>query len=281
MDENSQHIPTTIAPIHRDAPIGKVAPIADFGLLQKAEPSAPQRPGFQPFTARDYETLHGLVFRDYYPGYKPNVKEIPNGDGKVDAAKRFAHVAPKYLTDPSCPRELAAKLAPFYFRAFSIAYAAALEAQIPTAFLPDVRYGALRVLDYPPGADSAPHQDFDLFTLLLFRDQPTHFLAADHEAQSSGKSSGFALDMIRDHYNHGAHLGQLGETIGLGPATMHEVTKASVAQHSIVYFAIPDHDATVSNHYGEAPPADGSRITVRDWLNERMARSRTEFKKYE
>jgi hypothetical protein len=36
-----------------------------------------------------------------------------------------------------------------------------------------------------------------------------------------------------------------------------------------VYFAIPDH---------EAPLGEGN---VRDWLNERQARSRTEFKKFE
>jgi hypothetical protein len=39
--------------------------------------------------------------------------------------------------------------------------------------------------------------------------------------------------------------------------------------HSIVYFSIPNHDAILP---------DGT--TVRDWLNERMARSRTAFKNY-
>ncbi len=50
---------------------------------------------------------------------------------------------------------------------------------------------------------------------------------------------------------------------------------ATAPQYSIVYFAIPDHDAML--------PATDERpaISVRDWLNERMARSRTEFKKYE
>jgi hypothetical protein len=32
-----------------------------------------------------------------WPGYRPNIVEAPNGDGRLDAEKRYAHVAPKYL----------------------------------------------------------------------------------------------------------------------------------------------------------------------------------------
>jgi hypothetical protein len=247
------------------------------------------------FTKEEYEALHALVFVPDYSGYKPEVKEIPNGDGKVDADKRYAHVAPKYFkTDAQ--REA---LTPYLEKAFNLARAAADLAKVPSAYLPDIRYGALRILDYPPGAVSNLHEDFDLFTLMIYRDQPDRFVSHD-EPQLGGSSPtrwppgsldpghvepnrivalhpdgsvsrtrpvGEAIRKIR-LLNAQAHLGQLGEAIGLGPATPHEVLASETAQHSIVYFAIPDH---------EAPLGEGN---VRDWLNERMARSRTAFDKY-
>lgn len=216
------------------------------------------------FTADDYETIHRIVFRDGYPGYKPTVKEIPNGDGKVDR-KRFAHVAPKYLTN-EVQHEDKAVLQEFLQIAHDAADEAARAAGIPAEFLPDIRYGALRVLDYAPGDFSNAHEDFDLFTLMCYRDQPDRFFAHGEKAGSWRAS---ALDVIRE-YNPQAHLGQIGEAIGLGAATMHEVLPSEKAQHSIVYFTIPDHAAILP-----------SGVTVKDWLNERMARSRTEFKKYE
>lgn len=219
------------------------------------------------FSADDYQTLHRIVFADGYPGYKPTVKEIPNGDGKVDAEKRFAHVAPKYLTN-AVQHEDKAVLQEFLQIAHDVAEEAAFAAGVPFAFFPDIRYGALRVLEYPPGAISHTHEDFDLFTLMCHRDQPDRFYSHD-EHDSSLTTAYLSIDLIRLH-NPQAHLGQLGEAIGLGRATPHEVLPSETVQRSIVYFAIPDHDAVLP---------DG--VTVRDWLNERMARSRTEFKKYE
>jgi hypothetical protein len=208
------------------------------------------------FPEEDYWDMHSIVFRDDYPGYKPDVIEIPHGDGKADAKKRYAHIATKYFTGLWHEKYLA----PYLEKAHLLACKAALLANVPAAFMPELAYGALRILDYPPGAESNRHEDFDLFTLLLYRDQPDKFC--------SEEVSSPALDAIRT-MNAQAHLGQLGTAIGLGPATTHWVIPSDEAQHSIVYFSIPNHDAILP---------DGT--TVRDWLNERMARSRTAFKNY-
>ena len=212
------------------------------------------------FTQFDYEDLYSLVFRVGYAGYKPTVKEIPNGDGKVDADKRYAHVAPKYLVDET--PEVRARLTWYLKRAHAVAEKVADLIEMPKEFRPDIRYGALRVLDYPPGAVSNKHEDFDLFTLMMFRDQPNRFKADEIEVSP-------LLAKIHT-IDPQAHLGQLGTEVGLGAATPHEVLPSETQQRSIVYFTIPDHEAKLP-----------SGVIVRDWLNERMARSRTEFKKYE
>jgi isopenicillin N synthase-like dioxygenase len=221
------------------------------------------------FTQFDYEDLHQLVFRDNYAGYKSAVKEIPNGDGRVDADKKYAHVALKYLTDENwATRE---RLVWYLKRAHAVAEQVAALIELPKEFWPDIRYGALRVLDYPPGAVSNKHLDFDLYTLMLFRDQPDRFQAEKVDAPV----------LVKIHtLNPQAHLGELGTEIGLGPATPHEVLASETRQRSIVYFAIPDHDSVLPAG-GSGPNPRPEPIKVRDWLNERMARSRTEFKKYE
>lgn len=208
------------------------------------------------FTEQEYDELHALVFRSGYPGYKPTVSEIPNGDGKVDADKRYAHVATKYLDDATRPT-----LMPFLDKAHSLALKMA-EAipELTARFYPDINYGALRILDYPPGAVSNVHEDFDLFTVMMFRDQPDRFV-------SYGVYPNSLIEARK--INAQAHLGQIGSLIGLGEATRHEVLPSDTRQRSIVYFAIPNHD--------EVLPGG---VTVREWLNERMARSRTEFKPY-
>ncbi len=212
------------------------------------------------FDSHDYEALHALAFRPDYFGYKPTVTEIPNGDGKADVDKRYAHVAPKYFAN----EWQAGALMPFLRRAHKEAEHVADFLDMPKAMRPDIRYGALRILDYPPGAVSNKHEDFDLFTLMCFRDQPDRFKADEVYAP--------LLERIR-RINTQAHLGQLGTAFGLGLATPHEVLPSETRQRSIVYFAIPDHDSVL--------PASGGGMTVRDWLNERMARSRSSFKAYE
>lgn len=209
------------------------------------------------FTEDDYWHLHSIVFRSDYPGYKPDVIEIPNGDGKADIQKRYAHIATKYLNGIWQEQYLA----PYLERAHALACQVASLANVPTAFMPKLSYGALRILEYPPGAESNRHEDFDLFTLMLYRDQTDKFCSDDTLTTS-------ALTAIRT-VNPQAHLGELGTAIGMGPATPHWVVPSDKSQHSIVYFAIPDHEASLP---------DG--VTVGDWINERIARSRTALKNY-
>jgi hypothetical protein len=204
------------------------------------------------FTESDYERLHSLVFHPGYPGYKPEVKELPNGDGKVDT-KRYAHVAPKYLTASADPF-----LTECLLRAFTEAEAVAAAFDCPAAFWPDIRYGALRVLDYDPGALSHRHTDFDLFTTMFFRDRPNQFVSFGHDLPEAVRA-----------VNTQCHIGRIGQLIGLGPATPHEVRPCTERQRSIVYFAIPNHETLLPS--GES---------VRDWLNKVMAASRTAFSEY-
>lgn len=192
-----------------------------------------------------YAKLHALVFAPGYPGYRPEIRELPNGDGKVDADKRFAHIAEKYLRPEDEYLRASLKVA------HGFALRAARAMGVPKALMPSPRYSAMRVLEYPPGAGSHQHTDFDLFTLMFCRDQPEHFHSLS-EAPA-------ALTAV----NRQAHLGEIGELIGLGPATPHYVSPSETEQHSIVYFAIPDHAAVLPS--GE---------TVGEWLIERMERSR-------
>lgn len=222
------------------------------------------------FNQIGYAVLHDIVFRGDYPGYKPTVTEIPNCDGKADADKRYAHVALKYLPGWGTAierRVLVAMLEEAHGRAEMVYDALGG----PPEFRPDIRYGALRVLEYPPGAISHEHTDFDLFTLALYRDRPECFRRA--EEWTDIPTAALAL-------NRGLHIGDLGEEIGLGKATRHSVVASDQPQHSIVYFAIPDHEARIGEEFVRA---DGFTVrpTVRDWLNERMARSRTAFTAYQ
>lgn len=203
-------------------------------------------------TDTDYRALHSIVFQPDYPGYRPNVVESPNGDGKWDREKRYAHIAEKYLD----------LMPPSYAKTFlfSVLFDAVVEAAVlwpdfggTSVFHPHYNYSALRILDYPPGATSAPHTDFDLFTLMLYRDQPEKFRYLD------GTEPPEAAQKLSPHI----HFGELYEELGLGKATKHEVVASDVPQHSIVFFAIPDHAAVLP-----------SGLTVGQWLTERMARSR-------
>lgn len=209
----------------------------------------------QLFTDQDYEFLHSQVFRSDYSGYKPSVIEIPNGDGKADVEKRYAHIAKKYFTTD----EQWTTLMPYLERAHDLAWEMGRLIGLPNKYMPDIRHSALRILDYPPGSISNRHEDFDLFTLMCYRDQPEMF-------QSDEVEGGIIIDQLR-MFDPQAHLGQLGTVIGLGAATPHWVLPSETRQRSIVHFVIPDHESVL--------PGD---ITVRGWLNERMARSRIELK---
>jgi hypothetical protein len=202
------------------------------------------------FTQQDYARLHDLVFRPGYPGYRPNVVEIPNGDGKADTEKRFAHVAQKYL-NPERPY-IECDLWGYLATAHALALRVARALHVPEAFLPRMEFGALRVLEYPIGAVTNLHTDFDLFTLLLYRTRPDRFVSDWHNMPAEVSA-----------LNAQAHLGEIAEEIGLGKATRHEVLPCDEVQHSIVYFAIPEHAAKLPNG-----------MTVSEWLTERLSRSR-------
>jgi len=209
------------------------------------------------FTKEEHDRLHDLVFRDDYSGYKPTVLESPNGDGKIDVEKRYAHIATKYFTTA----QQRIDLLPFLQLAHAAASEIARAIRLPPEFHPQLEVSALRVLEYPPGAFSNEHVDADLFTLMLYRDQVDRFCSKDMGNQT--------LRYVR-HFNLQAHIGQMGTEMGLGEATPHWVLPSDTIQHSIVYFAIPAHDSKMP-----------SGVFVRDWLNERMARMRSDFKEYE
>lgn len=213
------------------------------------------------WTRQDYDLLHSLVFRDGYPGYKPDVVELPNGDGKADVSKRYAHIATKYLQPRRRPSSHPANIPWEYLnRAFKSAQevVSSLGCQVPI----DLNACALRVLEYPPGAGSELHTDFDLFTITLFR-EPKENVRWSHAAT--------ATPSPRESYS--IHIGELGEIFGLGPATPHWVEPSDQVQRSIVFFALPGHDVTLPGYELACEPE--SPRTVGDWLAERMARSRS------
>ena len=200
--------------------------------------------------SRDYRDLYRTVFDQQYPGYRPEVVESPHGDGKLDTTKRFAHVALKY----EHPAWWAQRwLDGFLLEAHRLAVKVARALDVPEAFMPKLDYGCLRVLEYPPWAGSHEHEDFDLFTLMLYRNLPEHFVMETHSVPEAVQK-----------LNAQCHLGQLATEIGLGPATKHSVTPATQHQYSIVYFAIPDHAARLP-----------SGVTVGDWIAESTTRHRS------
>jgi hypothetical protein len=208
------------------------------------------------FTEEDYNKLHDLTFRADYSGYKPTVIESPNGDGKFDTKKQYAHVAMKYMQTA----QQRVELMPFLVKAHGEATKIASALRLAPEFMPQMEVSSLRVLEYPPGAMSNEHCDFDLFTLALYRDQVDRFVSKD-----------MGNDMLRyvRHFNLQAHMGELGTEIGLGEATPHSVLPSETPQHSIVYFVIPAWETRLP-----------SGVLVKDWLNDRMQRSRTSFDKY-
>jgi hypothetical protein len=209
------------------------------------------------FNAHDYKILSDIVFHideegnPTYPGYRPNVVESPNGDKNWDTEKRYAHVATKYLEPYN------KVLMGYLHRAHNKAMEVAIELGIPKEFWPDIRYGALRVLEYPPGAVTHPHKDFDLFTLMMYRNTPEDF------KYLSGKD---VFLMEAQQLNDQIHFGEILETlIPAYKANEHEVVADIFGrtQYSIVYFAIPDRAAVLPT--GQ---------TVGEWLEERLSRSR-------
>lgn len=197
-----------------------------------------------------------------YKGYKPDTRESPNSDGKIDHGKRYLHVAPKY--EP--PSFAISILAAAHYEACRVAE----EIGVPAAFYPRVENGTLRVLEYPAGAGTEEHTDFDLFTLNLWRSTPN-----DHEQEEV-----VTLDGGGKWWTHGAprfHMGRIGSMLGLGPAVRHRVPARDYPQRALVYFAMPANAAvfpagSVDVHEGTA--ADWSDRPVSAWLDVVYAASR-------
>lgn len=238
----------------------------------------------QLFTASDYYKLHSLVFQPDYPGYKPDVVEAPNGDGNVDELKRYAHVADKYLFNES-PRDIEfikqhgyhkdhdrdSILHSYLNLAHQLSLEVAISIGIPRPFWPVRKYGALRVLEYDGEATTAPHKDFDLFTLMLYRNDEQYFRYIEEkptlDSILSLTNSDNTLKKAQE-LNTQIHFGEILEEIDPNSfrANKHEVVASGGAwQYSIVYFSIPDWNAVLP-----------SGLTVGKWISDRIKRSRYE-----
>lgn len=198
----------------------------------------------------EYNKLSKIVFSGDYPGYRPEIVEIPNGDGNADDHKRFAHIAPKYFDNfQGQGKDL---LVSTYQQAFNDAVMAAKLIGVPDSYLPDYDACNLRLLYYPANTGGALHTDFDLFTLMTYRDQPDRFVSSGAPIQSK----------VSDEYPQ-IHYGEIMEAIGMDTPHPHKVLPSKTPQHSAVFFALPAHDAVLP-----------SGLTVGAWLEERINRSR-------
>lgn len=188
------------------------------------------------FNATNYARLHALVFSEGYPGYRPALRERFQDSQRTDVAKKFAHVATKYLAkDPDLSR--AAALEKYLLVAHARALEVARDLCVPERLWPALEACALRVLEYPPGATTAPHYDFNLFSVNCYRDRP---------------------ELLQPNANE-YHLGELAQIFGVGPQLQHWTDPCDAPTQSIVYFALPAHSVT---------------MTVGEWVNWRVESSR-------
>lgn len=219
----------------------------------------------QLFNAYEYAKLHSIVFRDGYPGYRPNVVESPNGDGKLDTEKRFAHVATKYL-DKMLKDSEHAILSEFLDVAHDKAVEVAIAIGVPPQFWPSRTYSALRVLEYGPTAITNKHTDFDLFTLMCYRNLPEYFKYSSLDSSQYKKN---ALLAVAKQLNSQVHFGELLEEIDPNTyaANPHEViASGGPSQYSVVYFAVPCEETAVLP----------SGLTVGEWMLKRKGMARYE-----
>jgi hypothetical protein len=242
-------------------------------------PCTPRTP-YAGYTPEVAEVPNGDAGHDYAPGrpctcgatignlIAPAQPACPARASRIDTGKRYLHVAPKYN-----PPQWAAD---YYDRAFAEACRVATALGVPAAYRPHEAYCALRVLEYPSaaclpnveidgngddwcqlcgkvdsvisddrvcpalaaGAGTAEHTDPSLFTIPLWRSHPE-----DLELKTRRPGGNVNLDQMVAARRRvpDLHMGELGEIIGLGPATPHRVP-------AIVFFAIPDHAAALPLH---------------------------------
>lgn len=189
-----------------------------------------------------FEILYQQMFTPSFAGYTPAIAEAPNGDGKVDVQKRYAHLNRRTLPSVSDPLARDA-LGAFFDGCMAQARAAAAEMGIPQAFVPSAEDSTLRLLEYPSGATSSEHTDFDLFTINLYR--------------SHGE---LIVPKMAVHYGELAELATIGR---LKAVSHHVKAHPTQTQRSAVFFVMPSLNATLP-----------SGITVKEWLADRKTRSR-------
>lgn len=192
--------------------------------------------------AEEYEQLYQVMFSPTFTGYTPAVVEAPNGDGKVDAVKRYSHLNRRTFGSIT-EHDDHTLCGQVFDRCMDLARSCAEAMGIPPVFWPSAEDSTLRLLEYPPWATSAEHTDFDLFTLNLYRSH---------------------LDLIVPQLS--IHHGEIAEIVSGGwlRATPHHVrTHPTQTQRSAVFFVMPPLGAVLP-----------TGITVRDWLTERKTRSR-------
>lgn len=211
-------------------------------------------------THADYDRLYNIVFEDNYRGYKPTIIESPNGDKNWDTEKQYAHIAKKYLEQLYFSKTVAYSEQRFLWRILTDGLVKARqiadELLLPPEFYPSIEDSTIRILDYPPGAITHPHTDFDLFTVMLYRDKPKCFRYLDEPPSK-------AIQELSPHIHYGEILELIDPTL---KATKHEVIASNHTQASIVFFAMPPHSAILP-----------SGQTVGEWVAERLSRSRKEI----
>lgn len=198
-------------------------------------------------TQQDFEALRAWAFSSDNPGYRPTVIEAPAADGMAwDEGKRYAHIAPKYKMERS---QLATRI-------WTLAYIEAQQIATKLGLPAPGEDSTLRVLEYPPGTGSAPHTDFDLFTLCLYRNDMVPFRRL--------RGSDDPIMRRLDAHHSGFHFGELAEIFsgGVLQATEHVVDASATAQYSAVFFAIPAHTERLPG------------ITVGEWLEAKKANAR-------
>lgn len=230
------------------------------------------------FSANDYAILSEIVFKDDYPGYRPEIIESPNGDGNLDDKKLYAHIAKKYLDryDVKSSKDV---LQSYLNRAHEKSIEVAVALGVPKKFWPNKNYSCLRVLEYGPAAITHPHYDFDLFTLMCYRNLPEYFRYVSEHMENSynahESSNQNAVLRRAQALNSQIHFGEILQALDtqkpgerLWKATKHEVIASNgPSQYSIVYFTIPDESAVLP---------EGR--TVKALLEERLSRSRYDKK---
>jgi hypothetical protein len=209
-------------------------------------------------TTQEYHTLYTLVFNpaNNYPGYQPGVLESPDGNATWDTKKHYAHIALKYLDNYKGEGAVHMRLVLEEWTQY--ATEVAIDLGLPMKYWPHINDSTIRILAYRPGAESALHTDFDLFTLPMYRN-----IVSTYEANFENGSVNF---LSEDTFNR-LHYGELMEEINpmAYKATPHKVTPdfTGRTQYAAVFFAMPRLDVQLP-----------CTKPVYEWLRERKGRSR-------